>query len=227
MNLTNALLNQLEQTIKLIRSKGVGIYFITQNPVDVPSPILSQLGLKVQHALRAFTAADNKAIKMTADNYPITEFYQTEKVLTSMGIGEALVTCLDERGNPTPLVQVMMSSPETRMDTITDQELQQTVSSSYIAQKYNQEIDRQSATEILAARMNTGSQNNNTAQSQNPQSADTSGLGGIFGSVSDVAGSRLGKQVTGQVTRTITNTIMRGLLGAIGLGGRSSTRRGW
>jgi uncharacterized protein len=225
---TNALLNQLEQTIKLIRSKGVGIYFITQNPVDVPAPILSQLGLKVQHALRAFTAADNKSIKMTANNYPTTEFYETEKVLTSLGIGEALVTCLDERGNPTPLVQVMMSSPETRMDIVTDQELAQTVAGSMIAGRYNQVIDRESALELLNARIaaqpvqpSKGVQNQ-PAQGQNEQQG-----GGIFDTISEVTGSRLGKQVTGQITRNITSALTRGLLGALGLGGRGGSKGGW
>ena len=223
---TKALLDQLEQTIKLIRSKGVGIYFITQNPVDVPAPILSQLGLKIQHALRAFTAADNKAIKLTADNYPITEFYDTKNVLTSLGIGEALFTCLDERGNPTPLVQVMMSSPETRMDVITDSELQQSVSGSMIAAKYNQVIDRESAKELLAARIATQpAQQDNGVQNKPSQTQNDQQGGGIFDTVSEVAGSRLGKQVTGQITRNITSALTRGLLGALGLGGRN--KGGW
>ena len=223
---TKALLDQLEQTIKLIRSKGVGIYFITQNPVDVPSPILSQLGLKVQHALRAFTAADNKAIKMTADNYPITEFYETKKVLTSLGIGEALLTCLDDRGNPTPLVQVMMSSPETRMDVITEAELQQSVNSSMIAAKYNQVIDRESAMEILNARIAAQpAQSDNGVQNKSSQTQDDTQGGGILDTISDITGSRLGKQVSGQITRNITSALTRGLLGAIGLGGRS--KGGW
>lgn len=88
---TSALMQQLEAIIKLIRSKGVGIFFITQNPADIPDSVLSQLGLKLQHALRAFTAKDRKAIKLAAENYPITEYYQTEDILTSLGIGEALV----------------------------------------------------------------------------------------------------------------------------------------
>ena len=222
---TKALLDQLEQTIKLIRSKGVGIYFITQNPVDVPAPILSQLGLKVQHALRAFTAADNKAIKLTADNYPITEFYDTKNVLTSLGIGEALFTCLDERGNPTPLVQVMMSSPETRMDVITDSELQQSVSSSMLASKYNQVIDRESAKELLSARIAALPPQDTGVQNKSAGTQDDGQGGGILDTIGDITGSRLGKQVSGQITRNITSALTRGLLGALGLGGRS--KGGW
>ncbi len=100
---TDALLQQIETIIKLIRSKGIGIYFCTQNPMDVPASVLAQLGLKMQHALRAFTAADRKVIKQTAENYPETEYYKTEDLITQLGIGEALVTALNEKGIPTPL----------------------------------------------------------------------------------------------------------------------------
>jgi uncharacterized protein len=152
-NASQVLLDNLEQMVKLIRSKGVGIYFITQNPTDIPAPILSQLGLKIQHALRAFTANDNKAISLAADNFPTTSYYETKEVLTSMGIGEALVTCLDEKGNPTPLVQVLIAPPETRMDTITDQELEEICQKSMIVGKYEQKIDRESAYEVLGGKM--------------------------------------------------------------------------
>src|SRR5437762_3613313 len=101
---SKALLQQIETIIKLIRSKGIGIYFCTQNPMDVHASVLAQLGLKVQHALRAFTAADRKMIKQTADNYPESEFYKTEDLITELGIGEALITMLNEKGIPTPLV---------------------------------------------------------------------------------------------------------------------------
>ena len=120
---SDALLQQIETIIKLIRSKGIGIYFCTQNPMDVPASVLAQLGLKVQHALRAFTAADRKVIKQTAENYPETEFYKTEDLITQLGIGEALVTILNEKGIPTPLVHCMLCSPRSRMDILTDSEI--------------------------------------------------------------------------------------------------------
>jgi len=146
---SKALLNQIESIVKLIRSKGVGIYFVTQNPTDVPEGVLSQLGLKIQHALRAFTAKDRKTIKLTAQNYPDTEYYDTAQVLTSLGTGEALVSALDEKGRPTPLAATMMRAPMSRMDILTDKELQDVIDDSKLALKYNDTVDRESAYEIL------------------------------------------------------------------------------
>ncbi|MBL87040.1 MAG: ATPase [Winogradskyella sp.] len=146
---SDALLNQIESIVKLIRSKGVGLYFVTQNPTDVPEAVLGQLGLKVQHALRAFTAKDRKAIKLTAQNYPDTEYYDTADVLTSLGIGEALVSALDEKGKPTPLAATMMRAPMSRMDILTESELSNLLAQSQLAKKYNKEIDRESAYEML------------------------------------------------------------------------------
>jgi DNA helicase HerA-like ATPase len=146
---SKALLNQIESIIKLIRSKGVGIYFVTQNPTDVPEAVLSQLGLKVQHALRAFTANDRKAIKLAAQNYPDSIYYDTAEVLTSLGTGEALVSALDEKGRPTPLAATMMRAPMSRMDILTNSEINNLLSTSKLVKKYNEEIDRVSAYEIL------------------------------------------------------------------------------
>jgi hypothetical protein len=146
---SKALLNQIESIVKLIRSKGVGLYFVTQNPTDVPEAVLSQLGLKVQHALRAFTANDRKAIKLTAQNYPDTEYYDTASVLTSLGTGEALVSALNEKGKPTPLAATMMRAPMSRMDILTDSELNNLLDNSKLVKKYNEEIDRESAYEML------------------------------------------------------------------------------
>jgi len=146
---SKALLDQIESIVKLIRSKGIGIYFVTQNPMDVPSAILAQLGLKVQHALRAFTANDRKAIKMTAENYPISDYYKTDETLTNLGIGEALVTALNEKGVPTPLVVTMMRAPMSRMDVLTESEIQEINTNSKLVKKYSELIDRESAYEML------------------------------------------------------------------------------
>jgi DNA helicase HerA-like ATPase len=146
---SKALLNQIESIVKLIRSKGVGIYFVTQDPTDVPEAVLSQLGLKVQHALRAFTANDRKAIKLTAQNYPDTDYYDTASVLTSLGTGEALVSALDEKGKPTPLAATMMRAPMSRMDILSDSELSNLLGKSKLVKKYNETIDRESAYEML------------------------------------------------------------------------------
>lgn len=150
---SKALLNQIESIVKLIRSKGIGLYFVTQNPTDVPNDVLSQLGLKVQHALRAFTARDRKAIKLTAENYPESGFYDTKEVLTSLGIGEALISALDEKGRPTPLAATMLRAPMSRMDVLSDGELDNLIDSSKLVKKYGEVIDRESAYEILTEKI--------------------------------------------------------------------------
>ncbi len=150
---SNALMDQIESIVKLIRSKGVGLYFVTQNPTDVPDGVLSQLGLKVQHALRAFTAKDRKAIKLTAENYPESPFYDTKEILTSLGIGEALISALDEKGRPTPLAATMLRAPMSRMDILKDKELEALLKQSKLAPKYNEEIDRESAYELLGEKI--------------------------------------------------------------------------
>jgi DNA helicase HerA-like ATPase len=146
---SKALINQIESIVKLIRSKGVGLYFVTQNPTDVPDAVLSQLGLKIQHALRAFTAKDRKAIKLTAENYPLSDYYDTDEVLTSLGIGEALVTALNEKGIPTPLAATLLRAPMSRMDVLESHELNDLLNDSELIKKYNKVIDRESAYELL------------------------------------------------------------------------------
>ena len=146
---SKALSSQIESIVKLIRSKGIGLYFVTQNPKDIPEDVLAQLGMKIQHALRAFTAKDRKAIKLAAENYPDSEYYDTKDILTKLGIGEAFVTVLNEKGIPTPLARTMLRAPMSRMDILTDKEIKQVLSNSRLVPKYNQEIDRESAYELL------------------------------------------------------------------------------
>ncbi|HLT65904.1 MAG TPA: helicase HerA-like domain-containing protein [Flavobacterium sp.] len=146
---TKALQNQIETIVKLIRSKGVGIYFITQNPTDIPEGVLSQLGLKIQHALRAFTAKDRKAIKSASENFPSTPYYVTNEIITQLGTGEALVTVLNEKGAPTALAVTAIRAPESRMDILMEEELNELINQSKLKKKYNTVIDRESAYEIL------------------------------------------------------------------------------
>jgi hypothetical protein len=155
---SKALLDQIETIIKLIRSKGIGVYFVTQNPMDVPKGVLAQLGLKIQHALRAFTANDRQAIKQTADNYPTSDYYQTDEVLTSLGIGEAFVTALNEKGVPTPLAATMMRAPMSSMDVLTESEISEINTKSKLVKKYAEEIDRESAYEILNKKIEEANQ---------------------------------------------------------------------
>ncbi|NLP58473.1 helicase HerA-like domain-containing protein [Lutibacter sp. B1] len=150
---SKALLSQIESIVKLIRSKGIGIFFVTQNPKDVPEDVLAQLGLKIQHALRAFTAKDRKAIKLAAENYPESEYYDVDKTLTELGTGEAFVSVLNEKGRPTPLAATLMRAPMSRMDVLTENELKQVIDNSRLYYKYNELVDRESAYEILSEKI--------------------------------------------------------------------------
>lgn len=215
---SDALLKQIETIVKLIRSKGIGIFFCTQNPMDVPSGVLAQLGLKVQHALRAFTAVDRKTIKQTSENYPETNFYKTEDLITQLGIGEALVTMLDEKGVPTPLVHCMMAPPKSRMDILTPLEIDSIIGKSKLVAKYNQVIDTESAYEILTDKLQEAAEKGGSGKQQPGEKPEPSTLEKILNS-----------GAARQVERTAASVITRSLLGALGLGGRSRTTKksGW
>ncbi|MFB9077532.1 helicase HerA-like domain-containing protein [Flavobacterium procerum] len=198
---SKALLEQIETIVKLIRSKGVGVYFVTQNPMDVPSGVLAQLGLKIQHALRAFTANDRQAIKKTADNYPTSEYYKTDELLTSLGIGEALVTALNEKGVPTPLVATMMRAPQSRMDILTNSEIDEINNKSKLVKKYSEEIDRESAYEMLTKKIDEATQT--AAEQQAP-------------SRSSKAEPSTTEVVTKSVLKVVTSaTFIRGVFGVL------------
>jgi uncharacterized protein len=216
-----ALLQQIETVIKLIRSKGVGIFFCTQNPQDVPASVLAQLGLKVQHALRAFTAADRKVIKQAAQNYPETEFYDVDELLTQLGIGEAFITMLNEKGIPTPLVHTMLVPPRSRMDILNDTEINDLVSKSKLAKKYAETIDSQSAHEIITAKLEEAAEKTKAAEEEKAvvkEEKKAAKEQGFFDN-----------PVVKQAGRTAANVITRSLLGALGLGGRSTRKKksGW
>ncbi len=151
---SKALLSQIESIVKLIRSKGIGLYFVTQNPDDIPEDVLAQLGMKIQHALRAFTAKDRKALKLASENYPDSEYYDTKTTLTELGIGEAFVTVLNEKGIPTPLARTMLRAPMSRMDVLTKTEIQEILDNSKLVKKYNEIVDRESAYELLNEKIN-------------------------------------------------------------------------
>lgn len=199
--------------IKLIRSKGVGIIFCTQNPIDIPASVLSQLGMKVQHALRAFTAIDRKAIKSASENYPDTKFYKTEDLITQLGIGEALITVLNEQGSPTPLVHTVLCSPQSRMDILSPTEIDNITSKSPLVKKYNTPVDRESAFEMLTAKINSkvAEQESAPVSKSKQQKEEPSVL-------EQVTDSTVGRQVM----RTVARELTRGLLGVLGVG---STRR--
>ncbi|BBY52410.1 ATPase [Mycolicibacterium arabiense] len=150
---SKAFLEQVEQTVKLIRSKGVGVFFCTQLPTDVPNDVLSQLGARIQHALRAFTPDDEKALRKTVRTYPKTTVYDLGEALTSLGIGEAVVTVLSETGAPTPVAWTRMRAPRSLMDTIGPDAISAAAKASPLQAEYGQTIDRESAYERLSARV--------------------------------------------------------------------------
>ncbi len=206
---SKALLSQIESIIKLIRSKGVGVYFCTQNPQDIPDAVLGQLGMKMQHALRAFTAKDRQNIRLVAQNYPLTDHYDVETLLTQLGIGEALVTVLNEKGIPTPLVHTMLRAPQSRMDVLTDSEIEKILRGSKIIDKYNEIINRESAYEILTGKVETAY----GAEGQEVEKPQRKEEPGMFEKV-------LKSPVAKQVGTTLVRELTRGLLGALGLGGK-------
>ena len=155
---SDALLEEIEHTARLIRSKGVGVFFVTQVPSDVPPSVLGQLGNRVQHALRAFTPQDQTAIAKTAKTFPTSTYYDTEKVLTSLGIGEALVSVLSPRGIPTPLAATMLAPPDSLMAALPEDALRRQIESSPLQQKYGTAVDRESAREMLEAKMTAATQ---------------------------------------------------------------------
>ncbi len=208
---SKALLDEIENIVKLIRSKGIGVFFVTQNPMDVPNEVLAQLGLKVQHALRAFTAIDRKAIKLTAENFPLSEYYKTDETLTSLGIGEALVTALNEKGIPTPLAATMMRAPSSRMDILSQGEIDSLNRNSDLVRKYNQVIDRESAFEILTGKVEA-------IQDQAKQDAERKEWekerGGGWGRTSSGSSGRRGGVLRNPVVKVLTSaTFIRGVLG--------------
>ena len=204
---SKAFLDQVEQVVRLVRSKGVGVFFVTQSPKDVPPNILGQLGHRVQHALRAFTADDAAALKAAARTFPKTDFYDLEEELTTLGTGEALITVLAPSGVPTPPFATRLIPPASRMGPLTDDELRGQLAASPRVRKYAQAVDRESARELLAARMSTAG-------------------GGEAASAPAVARGRSGSSVKAPpsaweeilkspVTRSVVTQVTRGLLGAL------------
>lgn len=211
-NANDVLIAQLETVIKLIRSKGVGIFFVTQNPVDIAPAVLSQLGMKIQHALRAFTAKDRKAIKQTAENYPLSDYYDTDEIITQLGTGEALITLLNEKGIPTPLAATMLCPPRSRMDILTQQEIDDIEKKSQLTSIYNREVDTKSAYEILTEKMKA-------AKDVEPEEKDRR----IKEEKSVI--EKVGEHtVVKSMMRTAGNMLVRSLLGSLGV---KTRKRSW
>ncbi|PTU30374.1 helicase HerA-like domain-containing protein [Stenotrophobium rhamnosiphilum] len=208
---SDALLDEVEKVVRLIRSKGVGIFFVTQNPRDVPQTVLGQLGHKVQHALRAFTPDDEAALKSASRTFPKTEFYDVQETLTTLGIGEALVTVLTAKGVPTPPFATRIVPPATRMGPLTEAELGQRCSTPQV-KKYAVAIDRESAREKLMARA-TGEQAETSEEAAPARKTKAAPAAKEEPSAWDsFIGSPVVKQAARQAARTATSAITRGLM---------------
>jgi hypothetical protein len=235
-----ALVDKVEQVVKLVRSKGVGVYFVTQNPIDVPDAVLSQLSNRVQHALRAYTPRDQKAVKVAAETFRANPAFSTEEAITQLGIGEALVSVLEDGGVPSIVSRTLIRPPSARVGTITPEERQAVMAGSPVGSQYNKLIDRESAFEVLQKKAvaKTAPASDPAPQPQ-PQSAPPSQYqpeaaprGGPpryredagppparrasnRESVGEAVIKSVARNVTGQLTRSVTRSLVRGILGSL------------
>jgi DNA double-strand break repair helicase HerA and related ATPase len=218
-----ALLDKIEQVVRLIRSKGVGVYFVTQNPLDVPDKVLAQLGNRVQHALRAFTPRDQKAVRAAAETFRPNPELDTAQVITELEKGEALCSFLEGKGTPSVVQRTMIAPPTARLGVITPQERQVLIANSSLKGKYDTPVDRESAFEILQKRTQDAETPGGTAQG-----APTGGIGGVLGGLGGMLGDLFGtsrargerlsptQRVTREVTRSVTNRVIGQVAGSLG-----------
>ncbi|MBO9355355.1 DUF853 family protein [Bordetella petrii] len=230
-----ALLDKIEQVVRLVRSKGVGVYFVTQNPLDIPDSVLGQLGNRVQHALRAFTPRDQKAVKTAAQTMRPNPGLDIEAAITELGVGEALVSLLDAKGRPAPTERAWILPPDSRIGPATEAERQALRQDPTLAGKYAQAVDRQSAYEVLSARASAeapdagsaGRPKNTAGTAKPPAGQEESGglMDGLndvlFGSTGPRGGRRDGvvQSVAKSTMRTLARQLVRGMLGSL-LGSR-------
>jgi len=206
----NVLLEKIEQVIRLVRSKGVGVYFVTQNPLDVPDVVLGQLGNRVQHALRAFTPRDQKAVKAAAQTFRQNKKIDVEKAITELGVGEALVSFLDEKGQPKPVDRALVFPPQSQLPPLSAVEREQVIKNSTLYGHYEKVVDRESAYEMLKGR---------APQAGQSQAPSGGGWQSEAGALLEAAGKSAIRAMGTQVGREI----VRGVLGSIF--GSASTRR--
>ncbi len=220
-----AFLDQIQQVVRLIRSKGVGVFMVTQTPKDVPTEVLAQLGNRIQHALRAHTPDDDTALKATVRTFPKTEFYDLAETLTSLGIGEAVVTVLDGKGSPTPVVATRLIPPSSRMAPLTAEELQADIRQSDLMKEYGQAVDRDSAREKLAARMATAAPSETQSAPAGVPGRAAKPTPGVVQTIGNAALKALTSPVT---LRALARGVLGVLAGKSLLGGtRSRTRSRW
>ena len=215
-----ALLEKIEQVVRLVRSKGVGIYFVTQNPIDIPETVLGQLGNRVQHALRAFTPRDQKAVKSAAETFRPNPAFKVEEAITELGVGVALVSFLDEKGVPGIVERAKVVPPQSQIGPILPDERNRIIRQSVVYGVYEKQIDRESAFEILQKKFAAEDAAEKAAeeqeallkqQKQQQRTAQQSGTGGMMGDLAKYAGRSLSRQVGTEIGRTL----VRGLLGSL------------
>lgn len=221
------LMQKIEQVVRLVRSKGVGVYFVSQNPLDIPDVVLGQLGNRVQHALRAFTPRDQKAVQVAAQTFRANPKLDVATVITELGVGEALVSFLDEKGAPTPVERTFICPPESRIGPASDHERQRVMTQSLVAGVYDKAIDRVSAYETLKQRAEQATASAEAAKPEKASESDGFDLGGILGggtSRSDSVLTSAAKSAARAIGSQLGRAIVRGVLGSI-LGGSHSRRR--
>jgi len=239
-----ALLDKIEQVVRLIRSKGVGVYFVTQNPLDVPDKVLTQLGNRVQHALRAFTPRDQKAVKAAAETFRPNPKLDTAKIIMELGKGEALVSFLEGNGTPSMVERCMVRPPSARLGPITPDERKALIAESPVKGKYDQTVDSESAYELLQKRLHSGAAGGPIVAPQGPggaeQAPQPSGLGAIWSTIGSALGdifgttrprrTRLstGQVIAREVTRSVSNRVAGQIAADIGksIGGKMGSSVG-
>ncbi|MES9937250.1 MAG: helicase HerA-like domain-containing protein [Sedimenticola sp.] len=214
----DALLEKIEQVVRLIRSKGVGIFFISQKPTDIPDDVLGQLGLKIQHALRAFTPKDRKAIKAVAQNFRASPGLDVEQTITELGIGEALVSVLDEKGRPTPVSRALIRPPRSRIGPLEESERNDRISRSPVGRRYQEMEDRESAYELLKKRAEKEAREEAEAAEQAAREKEKRKRSG--GSRRQSVGEAFIKSAARSIGSQLGRKIIRGVLGSIFGGGR-------
>ena len=216
-----ALLEKVEQLVRLIRSKGVGVYFVTQNPLDVPDMVLAQLGNRVQHALRAFTPRDTKAVKAAADTFRPNPEFSAFEAITQLGVGEALVSTLEDKGVPSIVQRTLIRPPSSRIGTISEEERRKAIAASPIGTIYDKPVDRESAFEILSARVETKAKTEAVAGDAAEVEEGGTSIGDMIGELLGTnrpRGKRLttSQRVARSVTRTLTTRVIGGAVADIG-----------
>ena len=225
------LVQRIEQVVRLIRSKGVGVYFVTQNPADIPDKVLAQLGNRIQHALRAYTPQEQKAVRVAAETFRVNPDINVETAITELGVGEVLISTLDEKGVPTIVDRAFVVPPVSKIGPVTPEQRQELINNSLVVGIYENAVDRESAFEILKAkteaRMTAEAQAEAAEEAEKQAAAEAKAAAKATGGRrTDTLAESLGKSVARSVGSSLGRQIVRGVLGSI-FGGKSKSKSSW